>query len=156
MFNSKTSIISEVVTIWGSCFTKNKIETSKSPFLAISLYKDRSGLLTNDDRLLAKEKKGKLNNSKNEDELDDEDELLYGSSDFAVGMFGVSGGPDKGTEDEEEGWKKHLEVTAETFWLIGVRENGNMELYSVLDFKLSFIQSILHITISYSKRFHCL
>ena len=117
---------------------KNQIETSKSPFLAISLYKDRSGLLTNDSRSMAKEKKGKQNNSKNED-LDDEDELLYGSSDFAVGMFGVSGGPDKSTEEEEEGWRKHLEVVAPTFWLVGVRENGDLELYSVPDFKLSFV-----------------
>ena len=118
---------------------KNKLGTSKSPFLAISLYKDRSGLLTNDSRSLAKEKKGKQNNSKNEDDLDDEDELLYGSSDFAVGMFGVSGGPDKGADEEEEGWRKYLEVAAPTYWLVGVRDNGNLELYSVPDFKLSFV-----------------
>ena len=43
---------------------KNKMETSRSPFLAISLYKDRSGLLTNDSRSMAKEKKGKQKNQK--------------------------------------------------------------------------------------------
>ena len=116
---------------------KNKIEGSNSPFLAISLYKDMSGLLTSDSKSSSKEKKSKQNNSKTED-LDDEDELLYGSSDFSVGMFGVSGANDKSTE-EEEAWRKHLEVVSPTFCLVGVRENGNLELYSVKDFTLKFI-----------------
>ena len=53
-------------------------------------------------------------------------------------MFGVSGANDKSTE-EEEAWRKHLEVVTPTFWLVGVRENGNLELYSVKDFKLKFV-----------------
>ena len=115
---------------------KDKMSDSASPFLAISLYKDMSGLLTSDSRSSNKEKKGKQNSSKNED-LDDEDELLYGTTDYSVGMFGVSGG-DKSI-DEEETWRKHLEVVTPTFWLVGVRENGNLELYTVPDFKLRFV-----------------
>ena len=116
---------------------KKMIEGSNSPFLAIYLYKDMLGPLTSDSKSSSKEKKSKQSNSQTED-LDDEDELLYGSSDFSVGMFGVSGANDKSTE-EEEAWRKHLEVVSPTFWLVGVRENGNLELYSVKDFTLKFV-----------------
>ena len=49
---------------------KNKIEGSNSPFLAISLYKDMSGLLTSDSKSSSKEKKSKQNNSKTEDDVE--------------------------------------------------------------------------------------
>ena len=114
---------------------------AKSPFQAVSLYKDMSGLLTNENRLLGgKERKGKQASSKKED-LDDEDELLYGSSDFTVGMFGVSGaaGAHDKSMEEEESWRKYLEVVTPTFWMIGVRENGNLELYSIPDFTMRFV-----------------
>ena len=113
---------------------------AKAPFQAISLYKDVSGLLTSETRTAgAREKKGRQTSNKTED-LDDEDELLYGSSDYTVGMFGVSGpgGADKSFE-EEESWRRHLEEVAPTFWLAGVRDSGNLELYSVPDFTVRFL-----------------
>ena len=39
-------------------------------------------------------------------------------------------------EKEEEGWRKHFDPVKTTFWFIGVRQNGNFELYSVPDFTL--------------------
>ena len=114
---------------------------AKSPFQAVSLYKDTSGLLTNENRLLGgKERKGKQASSKKED-LDDEDELLYGSSDYTVGMFGVTGagGAHDKTTEEEEAWRKYLEDVTPTFWMIGVRENGNLEMYSIPDFTMRFV-----------------
>ena len=52
-------------------------------------------------------------------------------------MFGV-GGQDKGGEEGGEAWRRHLEESPVTFWLTGVRDNGNLELYSVPDFKLRY------------------
>ena len=107
---------------------------AKSGFMAVSLYKDRSGLLTSEARGAGRgERRGRGQTKDKPEDLDDEDELLYGSSDYTVGMFGVSG--DKGGE-EEEAWRRHLEESPHTFWLVAVRENGNLELYSVPDFTL--------------------
>ena len=59
------------------------------------------------------------------------------ASDYTVGMFGV-GGQDKGGEEGGEAWRRHLEESPVTFWLTGVRDNGNLELYSVPDFTLRY------------------
>merc|ERR1719228_259456 len=94
---------------------------------------------TNEDRAISgKEKKGKHTNSDKNEDLDDEDELLYGSSDYTVGMFGVSGNHDKSFEEEEQ-WRKYLEDVPPTFWMVAVRENGNLEIYSVPDFTVRFV-----------------
>ena len=39
-------------------------------------------------------------------------------------------------KDNDEGWRKHLETVKITYWCVGVRQNGNFELYSVPDFTL--------------------
>ena len=48
------------------------------------------------------------------------------------------GGQDKGGEEGGEAWRRHLEESPVTFWLTGVRDNGNLELYSVPDFTLRY------------------
>ena len=112
---------------------------AKSAFMAVSLYQDRSGLLTSEARGAGRgERRGRGQTKDKTEDLDDEDELLYGSSDYTVGMFGV-GGQDKAGEEGTEAWRTHLEESPVTFWLIGVRENGNLELYSVPDFTLRFV-----------------
>ena len=52
-------------------------------------------------------------------------------------MFGV-GGQDRGGEEGGEAWRRQLEESPVTFWLTGVRDNGNLELYSVPDFTLRY------------------
>merc|ERR1719427_218227 len=109
----------------------------KSPFLAISLYKDMSGLLTNQNRILGKEKKMGRQASLNKiQDLDEEDELLYGSSDAPPGF---SGGLLDQSQEEEEPWMRHLDPVTPTYWLVAIRENGNFELYSIPDFSLRFV-----------------
>ena len=115
-------------------------DSSKTPFLAISLYRDVSGMFRGDTADSGgKDKKGKQVDKEKED-LDEEDELLYGSSDYSVGMFGVSGAADKDKSfDEDEPWRKHLETVTPTFWMVGVRDNGYLQLFSVPDFILRFV-----------------
>ena len=124
---------------------------TKSPFLAVTLYRDISGLLTQDDRWCPEkgkgpEKKKKFGASKStQQELDDEDELLYGSSEASVGMFGTPSQPGKEDfdmerkEEEEEWYQRHFRPISSTFWLCGVKQNGNLELYSMPDFTLRFV-----------------
>jgi len=110
---------------------------AKSPFQAISLFKDMSGLLTNQNRMLGKEKKmGRQESLSKIQDLDEEDELLYGSSDAPAGF---SGGPVDQSQEEEEPWMRHLDPVTPTYWLVAVRENGNFELYSIPDFSLRFV-----------------
>eukprot|EP00092_Neocalanus_flemingeri_P020040 GFUD01021700.1.p1 GENE.GFUD01021700.1~~GFUD01021700.1.p1 ORF type:complete len:1406 (+),score=514.90 GFUD01021700.1:53-4270(+) len=113
---------------------------AKSPFLAISLYRDVSGLLTSENRLVGNRDRrtGRQASTANVQDLDEEDELLYGSSDAAGSVFGGAGVADQGCE-EEEPWRRHLEQVTATYWLVGVRESGNFELYSVPDFSLRFV-----------------
>ena len=66
--------------------------------------------------------------------LDEEDELLYGSADAGGG-----GGVQDQSQEDEEPWMRHLEEVTPTYWLVGVRENSNMELCSVPDFSLKFV-----------------
>ena len=35
------------------------------------------------------------------------------------------------SQEEEEPWMRHLDEVTPTYWLVGVRENGNMELCTV-------------------------
>ena len=115
----------------------------KSGLLAVTLYKDRSGLLTTESNLStnSSNKKKGPDNRKQKQDLDDEDELLYGSSEVQVGMFmdssttGASADAEE-TQEANEGWRKHYEPVKTTFWFIGIRQNGNFELYSVPDFTL--------------------
>jgi hypothetical protein len=49
-------------------------------------------------------------------ELDEEDELLYGSADAGGG-----GGVQDQSQEDEEPWMRHLEEVTPTYWLVGVR-----------------------------------
>ena len=72
-------------------------------------------------------------------EVDEEEELLYGSSsNDRLGDLLAGDNEKKGDDDEEEGegWQRHLRIAPPTYWLVTVRANGNLELYSVPDFTL--------------------
>ena len=43
------------------------------------------------------------------------------------------------SQEEEEPWMRHLDEVTPTYWLVGVSENGDMELYSVQDFSLTSV-----------------
>lgn len=117
----------------------------KSPLLAVTMYKDVSGLLTQEGRWTKgkKERSSAHDRSAERDrahEVDEEDELLYGDSEVNVGNVFSDATKEEGKEDEDdEPWRRHMEPVAPTYWLAGVRQNGNFELYSVGDFALRFV-----------------
>jgi len=120
----------------------------KSPLVAVCLYKDKSGLLTTETnaRKSTKEKGGRgtsSSQSRKPKDLDEEDELLYGTSEAQVGMFSdvklETNGDTDDIQEADEAWRRHLEPVKKSFWFVAIRENGNFELYSVPDFTLRFV-----------------
>lgn len=113
---------------------------TKSPMVAVSVYRDTSGLLTTENRLTRG--KDRLTHRQVSaarlQELDEEDELLYGGSNDRVepGMFGEE---NRKVGEERETWRRHLDPVTPTYWLVTVRSNGNFEMYSVPDFTLRFL-----------------
>jgi hypothetical protein len=95
---------------------------AKSPMLTVSLYRDTSGLLTTANRLA----RGRQRLTHRQQELDEEDELLYGG--------GGKGRTEPGEEPRrggraEEAWRRHLEPVPPTYLLVTVRAKENFELY---------------------------
>jgi len=127
--------------------TKTKIGElpgrAKSSFVAISLYKDKSGLLKTEARVsnLRDRSSGARPNFdiKIPKDLDEEDELLYGSSEAQVGMFSSNVKNGDTDNQPDESWRRHLEPVKTTYWFLAIRQNGNFELYSVPDFTLRFV-----------------
>ena len=115
---------------------------TKSPMVCFSLYRDTSGLLTKENRLLKDRERPthRQVSAARQQEVDEEEELLYGgSSSDRLGDTLAGEGErrvDEEQEMEEEGWRRHLRSSPATYWLATVRANGNLELYSVPDFTL--------------------
>ncbi|XP_018335377.1 cleavage and polyadenylation specificity factor subunit 1 [Agrilus planipennis] len=104
----------------------------------LCLYRDSSGLFTSkvpEDFLhvpshLVKEQETKS-------EVENEEDLLYGdNSDFKMPSLNP---PPPKPKVFFNWWKKYFVEFRPTYWLLVVRENSNLEIYSVPEFKLSFI-----------------
>ena len=136
-----------VLTLEGEELTVTKVRVgdmpgrTKSPMVCFSLYRDTSGLLTKENRLLKDRERPthRQVSAARQQEVDEEEELLYGgSSSDRLGDTLAGEGERKVDEDQEqeEGWRRHLRSAPATYWLATVRANGNLELYSVPDFTL--------------------
>ncbi|KAL4709697.1 hypothetical protein ACJJTC_007428 [Scirpophaga incertulas] len=76
-------------------------------------------------------------------ELNDDDELLYGGDQTPASMASIM----LAEQSKNPGvprrmsrwWKKHLLEAKATYWLFVVRQNGNLEIYSLPEMKLSFL-----------------
>ncbi|KAL0860312.1 hypothetical protein ABMA27_009720 [Loxostege sticticalis] len=76
-------------------------------------------------------------------ELNDDDELLYGGDQTPASMASIM----LAEQSKNPGvprrisrwWKKHLVEVKPTYWLFVVRRNGNLELYSLPEMRLSFL-----------------
>lgn len=69
---------------------------------------------------------------------DNEDDLLYGdNTEFKMPTLNTR--PSQKPKIVYNWWKKYLIENKPTYWLFIVRENSNLEIYSIPDFKLSFI-----------------
>ena len=72
-------------------------------------------------------------------ELDDEDEMLYGNTDISVFDPPKTFDPQAGQEKtKNDWWRKWQKEIRPSYWLVGVRDNGDLEIYTLPDFKLSY------------------
>lgn len=102
------------------------------------MYRDLSGLFTNkipEDFTYIPEHNISEHDPKND--IENEDDLLYGDdSDFKIPSLNP---PPQKPKLFHNCWKKYLLNIKPTYWLFVVRENSNLEIYSIPDFKLCFI-----------------
>ncbi|XP_030753926.1 cleavage and polyadenylation specificity factor subunit 1 [Sitophilus oryzae] len=115
----------------------SKSTLSNSPAVStICMYKDTSGIFTNkipDD--FTHIPQHYIHEGKDlKTETENEDDLLYGDSDFKMPTALHQPKP----KVFYNWWKKYLTPYKSTYWLFVVRENSNLEIYSLPDFKLSF------------------
>lgn len=101
------------------------------------MYRDVSGLFTNkipDEFTSAPEY---FHDPEHKTEVENEDDLLYGdNSEFKMPTLNI---PQSKPKIYYNWWKKYLHETRPTYWLFIVRDNSNLEIYSVPEFKLCFI-----------------
>lgn len=127
----------------------------KPPLVKATPYRDLSGLFTTTDANIQvkAEFQGKMKgkNVKSETgfkqgvvyELNDEDEMLYGGDETPASMASIMlaehsrnpGVPRR----MSRWWKKYLVEIKPTYWLFVVRDNGNLEIYSLPEMRLSYL-----------------
>lgn len=115
-----------------------KSNLASSPAVTtLCLYRDLSGLFTNripEDFTNIPEPVIDAEITK---ETDNEDDLLYGD-DTIFEMPTVTTNI-KQTRTIKNWWKKYMQDVKPTYWLFLVRENSNLEIYSVPEYRLSYI-----------------
>ncbi|KAI5737751.1 hypothetical protein M8J76_016444 [Diaphorina citri] len=120
---------------------------SKPQITNISLHRDTSSLfslsLSDTERTLLGERDGEKGGGEGEEYID-EDELLYGDGGGMGGMLGGLGGalpPQEvpGTPSVPFWLRQLQERRPPSYWLILTRIDGNLEIYSLLEFKLVFL-----------------
>lgn len=102
----------------------------------LCLYRDTSGIFTNkipdEFTQIPEEYDVEIKN-----DAENEEDLLYGDdSEFKMPTLNP---PNPKPKIFRNWWKKYLMEVKATYWLFIVRENSNMEIYSVPEFKLCFI-----------------
>lgn len=104
----------------------------------LCMYRDVSGLFTNkipDEFVHIPQHY--VQDSEPKADAENEDDLLYGdNSDFKMPSLNP---PPPKPKVYYNWWKKYLLNIKPTFWLFVVRENSNLEIYSIPEFKLCFI-----------------
>ncbi|KAK4873313.1 hypothetical protein RN001_015342 [Aquatica leii] len=104
----------------------------------LCMYKDVSGLFVNkipEDFTHIPE--AYISEAESRIEVENEDDLLYGDeTDFKMPTLNP---PPPKPKIFFNWWKKYLMEVKPTYWLFVVRENSNLEIYSIPEFKLSFI-----------------
>lgn len=119
---------------------------SLKPYIVtLCAYRDVSGLFSTyiaEEEPEIKTEKDKIEEAMKK-EVDDEDEMLYGESDTP--LFEKTTAQEKqnhlgGTAAEKDTlwWKKYLQEVKPSYWVFIARENGNLEIYTLPDFRLSY------------------
>ncbi|XP_019876681.2 cleavage and polyadenylation specificity factor subunit 1 [Aethina tumida] len=106
------------------------------PVSTICMYKDTSGLFSNKiPEEFTSLPEHFMKDMELKTETENEDDLLYGDSDFKMPSLNP---PQPKPKVYYNWWKKYFTNSRPTYWLFVVRENSNLEIYSVPDFKLCF------------------
>ncbi|XP_068228833.1 cleavage and polyadenylation specificity factor subunit 1 [Palaemon carinicauda] len=122
-------------------YTTKPVDTNKSPLQTICAYCDVSGLFTYDyPEDSNKDRKIYRSDADIKKELDDEDEMLYGNAEGSVFDPPKTFTNPLGTQEkhQNEWWRKWQKDVRASFWLVGIREDGNLEIYTLPDFRLSY------------------
>ncbi|KAM3957206.1 cleavage and polyadenylation specificity factor subunit 1 [Aphomia sociella] len=129
--------------------------SSRPPLARVAPYRDLSGLFTSGSDAATAQVKGEFTGKKGGNvkaegfkpgavyELNDEDELLYGGDQTPASMASIM----LAEQSKNPGvprrisrwWKKYLTEPKPTYWLFVVRCNGNLEIYSLPEMRLSFL-----------------
>ncbi|CAH1107318.1 unnamed protein product [Psylliodes chrysocephalus] len=119
-----------------------KLVVSKStlsntpPVSTICMYKDTSGMFTNKiPEEFTQVPAHIISEHESKSEIENEDDILYGEGDFKMPSLNTSAPKPKVYYNW---WKKYMTPNKPTYWLFVVRDNSNLEIYSIPDFKLSF------------------
>lgn len=103
----------------------------------ICMYRDTSGLFTNkipEDFTYVPQHFIKDHDPKAE--VENEEDLLYGdNSDFKMPSLNI---PQPKPKIYNNWWRKYLVDVRPSYWLFVLRDNSNLEIYSIPDFKLCY------------------
>uniref|UniRef100_T1J479 Cleavage and polyadenylation specificity factor subunit 1 n=1 Tax=Strigamia maritima TaxID=126957 RepID=T1J479_STRMM len=136
--------------------TKPQMSHQKFKILTMSVYKDISGLFTTrfedasptskvqetrnqeviNSEAVSEERDPKTNI--NSMEFDDEEELLYGNCSARAFVNANDQQSSSKSEQARDNASNATEITP-TYWLVVVRDNGILEIYSLDDFKLVYL-----------------
>lgn len=125
----------------------NKNVVGQTPAVTtICLYKDLSGLFTSKSEHGlgaagsedAKYRFGYMKPEKNM-KAEDEEDLLYGDAGSAFKVTSMVDMAQEVNKKSSDWWRKFLVTIKPTYWLVVGRENGNLEIYSMPDLKLTYL-----------------
>lgn len=113
----------------------------------ISIYKDISGMFTtncDDYADLTKTASGTRESSgymkiEPGKAVEDEEDLLYGESGSKFKMQTMVDMTLASNTQRSDWWRRFLQPIKPSYWLLVMRDNGNLEIYSVPDLKLMFM-----------------
>lgn len=123
----------------------NKNVVGQSPAVtAVCLYKDQSGYFTTkyeDSLAVSEDEKYRFGYMKPEKNMkvEDEEDLLYGDAGSAFKVTSMVDMAIEVNKKTSDWWRKSLVAIKPSYWLIVGRENGNLEIYSMPDLKLTYL-----------------
>lgn len=101
------------------------------------MYRDVSGLFSNKIPEEALNPPEAAPEPETRNDVDNEDDMLYGEDSTFEMPKAFTAPPPK--PKYSNWWKKYLNEIKPTYWLFLVRENSNLEIYSLPEYRLSYI-----------------
>ncbi|XP_055533699.1 cleavage and polyadenylation specificity factor subunit 1 [Wyeomyia smithii] len=126
---------------------KNTISTTP-PVVSISVYKDVSGMFTTKYEDFYDVTKGGSSSYSSgfgymkpepHMKIEDEEDLLYGETGRSFKMTSMADMAIETKKKNPDFWRKFMQPVKPTYWLFAVRDNGNLEIYSMPDLKLVYL-----------------